>query len=84
VKITRQWLKDSTKYGAPTRAQLEVLGISWPPRAGWLHELVGTEISDEDAKKFIECKNIHKPPQTYSKTRVPRWAFCPHCGGKLP
>ena len=26
--------------------QLHILGISWPPKGGWLKQLIGTEITN--------------------------------------
>jgi hypothetical protein len=72
MKITRQWVFDSTKKGACNKAQLELLGISWPPKAGWMYRIVGREISEDTAKKFVECQNMKM-----------RRKFCPHCGKEL-
>jgi hypothetical protein len=92
--ITSRWLRESTKGGSPTKAQLEVLGLSWPPITGWMERLIGVEISEITAAKFISCKK-------HLKTVLPNgreilgesfdtpvrskehWKFCPHCGKEL-
>lgn len=54
--ITLKWLNDHrTARNGFTRAQVEALGMRWPPKPkGWLRRQVGREISDEIARKFEE------------------------------
>lgn len=57
--ITRQWLMDNrTENGAWTRAQLSVLGMSWPPSSGWIDELIGREISEDVARQFADARSV--------------------------
>lgn len=45
--ITNNWLYEySTKGGGYTSKQLFLIGISWPPKAGWKDEVIGKSISD--------------------------------------
>ena len=51
--ITKQYINSHrTPRGAFTKAQVEALGIKWPPRAGWINRVIGEVISTEQAKKF--------------------------------
>jgi hypothetical protein len=86
--ITDRWLRDSTKGGAPTKAQLEVFSLSWPPISGWMNRLVGTEISDQTAARFVDCQYVKLRRRGETKTVFPgakknHWKFCPHCGKEL-
>lgn len=61
MKITREFiLNNRTERGMWNKAQLEIIGVTWPPLGEWINRSVGKEISDEDAKKFIE---LAKKPQ---------------------
>jgi len=45
VTLTHELIHSAaTNWGGFTKAQLAVLGISYPPRHGWLRRLCGTEI----------------------------------------
>ena len=57
--ITKEFLMNNrTIKGSWTRAQIEALGISWPPRSGWHEELIGSCISDRRASAFVSLKNM--------------------------
>jgi hypothetical protein len=57
--LTKKYINSHrTDKGGITRAQVEALGLKWTPQAGWVKRLVGTEISDEQARKFEEGKLI--------------------------
>lgn len=36
------------------REQLQLLGVAWPPEKGWRERVIGTHITAEDARAFIE------------------------------
>ena len=38
--------------GGWSKAQLAVLGVSWPPSKGWIERLVGQEITDLQVEQF--------------------------------
>jgi hypothetical protein len=40
-----------------TKAQLEVVGVDWPPRNGWKNLIIGKKISIEDALRFKNYAN---------------------------
>ncbi len=51
--ITKAYIhKHKTEKGAWTQAQINALGIKWPPGKGWIKSLIGTEISDKQDKEF--------------------------------
>ena len=57
--LTKQYINSHrTAKGAFTRVQVEALGLKWTPPAGWVKRLVGTEISEDQAKNFEEGKSI--------------------------
>ena len=41
-----------TARGAWTRAQLQALGLQWPPLQGWIDSVVGQELTDAQVKQF--------------------------------
>jgi hypothetical protein len=52
-RVTEQWVRQyQSGNGGWTRDQLEALGVSWPPRNGWIVRALGKEISDENRKRF--------------------------------
>lgn len=42
------------------RSQLQVLGVSWPPRKGWLGQLVGAEVSDETWQTVLKLRGVRR------------------------
>ena len=57
--ITKEYLlANRTKKGGFTKAQLESLGIKWPPKQGWIEGLIGSEMSEEMRSKFEISKQI--------------------------
>lgn len=43
-----------TKGVGITAKQLRLLGLSYPPKNGWLKRIVGTQISEESARLFVK------------------------------
>ena len=39
------------------KKQLHMLGISWPPKGGWLKKLIGTEITDIQYQTILSLRN---------------------------
>ena len=55
MKITREFLEiHKSTRGSWNSSQLAVVGIEWPPKKGWRARLEGKEITDEQARLFIE------------------------------
>jgi len=52
-KITKEWLlSNKTPRGSWNKAQLEAIGVRWPPEKGWQGKIDGTLISDIRRKNF--------------------------------
>lgn len=61
VKITRELIHGAaTQYGAWTRAQLDVLGVAWPPKQGWQNRLIGMEVEDSVWAQFVANREVRK------------------------
>ena len=59
--LTRDFLKSNcTSKGGYTKYQLELIGVSWPPAKGWPKQVIGKEISEETAQKFVAAKDKEK------------------------
>jgi len=57
--ITKDYLnKHKTNKGAYTRKQFQILGIGWPPGKGWERQIIGKELTIEEAELFEKAKNI--------------------------
>ena len=53
MKVTRQFIMDNrTPRGSWTQAQIEALGIAWPPRAGWIDGVIGHELTEAQVRQF--------------------------------
>ncbi len=65
MQLTREYImKHRTARGAWTRAQIEALGLEWPPLQGWIDSVVGQNITEAQARQF-ENNNMprkFKPP----------------------
>jgi len=59
MTVTEEWLRTNMNGGiGVTAKQVKALGISYPPKKGWLRNLIGKEITDEQARAFEEGKGI--------------------------
>lgn len=57
MKVTKELIqRGMSDRGGSNKAQLECLGILWPPMKGWRRKVVGTEISQSKADLFIALK----------------------------
>jgi len=55
--ITEEFIiSGQSRAGGWNRAQLELIGVPWPPRPGWKWRAIGTVIPDSDADLFLELK----------------------------
>ncbi len=53
MKLTREMIEQhKTAKGGWTRAQLQAIGVGWPPPRGWLQAAIGREVSAEDFRVF--------------------------------
>jgi hypothetical protein len=54
MKLTRENIHAAaTKNNGFNRAQIELFGINWPPKKGWLTSLIGKEIPDDVYYKIV-------------------------------
>jgi len=54
VMITRQFIQaNKTRGGSWMRAQLNVIGVAWPPRNGWIDRVCGNVITHKQAQVFM-------------------------------
>jgi hypothetical protein len=44
--------------GAPTRAQVEAIGMTWPLKSGWLERLVGKQIEESEFHRISDARKI--------------------------
>ena len=49
-------LAGQTERGGWNKSQLELIGVSWPPTKGWIHLVLGRQISCNDASEFVRLK----------------------------
>jgi hypothetical protein len=53
MKISDDWiLKNATKNGGYTKRQLAIVGIDWPPVAGWKAEVIGLDLDRVSVEEF--------------------------------
>lgn len=72
MRLTREMLHPNGC--SHTRAQMEALGVQWPPEKGWLSRLVGTEISEDRYAEFVRLGSHSRREQKRLKPakRPPR------------
>ncbi len=46
-------MKHRTEKGGWTKNQLEILGLTWPPKKGWQDKVIGKELSEALCINFI-------------------------------
>jgi len=55
--LTREYIHShKTLKGAWNKVQINALGLTWPPRQGWIDELEGEYISLANARLFEAAK----------------------------
>lgn len=55
--VSKEWVwEHRTKKNSFKRKQLEALGISWPPKNGWLQTVDKKIISEENRLLFEQSK----------------------------
>jgi hypothetical protein len=50
-----------SQRGGWSKAQLALLGVPWPPPAGWKGEVIGRAISKAAADRFVELRDEGLP-----------------------
>ena len=62
MRITRTFIeKGVSDRGGWNKPQVLALGLTWPLEQGWMESVIGREISDENARTFMEKKNWLAP-----------------------
>ena len=57
--VTRNFLlKHRTKEQAWTKAQMDVLGLPWPPKKGWIGRIKDMELDQQQVEDFIKGAGI--------------------------
>jgi len=61
--------------GTFTKATIQAIGLSWPMQKGWIHRLIGTEITEERYRQALEGRGIlsayYTSPAEPAPKRVP-------------
>lgn len=66
MKVTKKFIFDNTtEKGAWTRAQLEILGIKWPPVKGWQQRVIGKELTSDEAEQFKKFAKVSAKGKTH-------------------
>lgn len=63
--LTRKNLEALFNCNAPNARQIVTLGLRYPLRKGWMHQLIGQEISDALYAELMDCKG--RRPRGISK-----------------
>lgn len=50
----------ATNYNGFNRAQLDLIGVKWPPAKGWLSALEGRFIEDEKWHQVMALSGVRK------------------------
>ena len=66
MKVTKQFILDNrTERGAWTRAQIELLGIKWPPTKGWQQRVIGKELNNDEVDQFKKFASVNAKGKTH-------------------
>lgn len=61
MKITATLLDAGKSIrGGWNRKQMDILGVSWPPREGWQKSVIGKDISGDDAERYLALRGTVK------------------------
>lgn len=61
--ITEELIESGkSERGGWTKAQLAILGVSWPPESGWKRKVIGAIIPQSEALRFVELRNTATKP----------------------
>jgi hypothetical protein len=50
-----------SERGGWSKAQLALLGVVWPPPAGWKRVVIGRSIPQADAERFVQLRGGGRP-----------------------
>lgn len=57
VTITPAFIEQGANRGSYKAAQLDILGVPWPPKSGWKQRVVGRKLTKQQADKFLALRN---------------------------
>src|SRR5262245_53377314 len=86
--VTEEWLRrwaTDGHVGWPAK-QLAAIGVSWPPRKGWLQSLIGVAIPDEMRQNFerLSKRQTHSTAPSPRGTNLDTPGFCVACNEDAP
>ena len=78
-KVTEKWIMENASYHGPRgnawkRVQVEAIGVSHPLKSGWIQRAEGTEITEENRKRFELFKDTAKREKQSTQKRDPATA----------
>lgn len=53
VVVTEEFMQ--VLRSCPSRQMLKIIGVSWPPRSGWLKQMKGRKISKDIYGRCLKC-----------------------------
>jgi hypothetical protein len=54
VTITNELIESGkSAAGGYSKAQLALLGVTWPPLSGWKKRVIGSQITSDEAARFV-------------------------------
>lgn len=66
-RITRELIEaGESGHGGWNQEQFRLIGVEWPPREGWKDRVIGKEISEADAQRFVEFRGMTKSKRRYA------------------
>jgi hypothetical protein len=74
MNLTRENLEALFNCNAPNARQIATLGLRYPLRKGWMHQLIGQEISDALYAELMDCKGRRPqgiPKKQWRKPCIP-------------
>jgi hypothetical protein len=99
--ITKAWIHEHATWRGTgwTKAQLDAIGIEWPPRRGWIVSVTGTAITDAQRRAFEDNTSVRAQqlmaiatPTATPVRRIigfmvpvvkPAWHRCGWCGRSI-
>lgn len=57
--------------GGDIKKQFLALGVSYPPKSGWIERLIGTEVSDEQYERFLGHSTSNKQAEQILRGEQP-------------
>jgi hypothetical protein len=58
VRVTADLIQAGrSERGGWSKVQLAILGVSWPPPAGWKSEVIGRVIPRTEADRFVRLRD---------------------------